>query len=44
MSGISLSVALQAAILVTGAQNYEEAYEKAKTEGKPFMVLVGADW
>ena len=44
MHGIALSVVLQAAMLATGAEGYEEAYAKATEQGQPLVVLVGADW
>jgi thiol-disulfide isomerase/thioredoxin len=35
---------LQAALLVSGAQTYEQAFEESQSSGKPLVVLVGADW
>jgi len=44
MWGPAVPLALQAALLVSGAQTYEQAYEDTQTSGKPLVVLVGADW
>src|SRR5262245_66521268 len=44
MSGPAVGLVLQAAMLVSGAQTYEQAYEDTQTSGKPLVVLVGADW
>jgi thioredoxin-like negative regulator of GroEL len=44
MSGPAVSLVLQAALLVSGAQTYEQAYEDTQASGKPLVVLVGADW
>ncbi len=44
MTGLAVSVVLQTAIMATGAQPYSEAYEALVKEGKPMLVLVGADW
>ena len=44
MSGLAIGWALQAAMLVTGADAYETALKKAEENGQPVMVLVGADW
>lgn len=44
MSGFVLGVALQAAVLVTGAQPYDEAFRKSVDTGRPLLVLVGTDW
>ena len=40
----AVSFALQAVLLASGAQTYDEAYEDTQTSGKPLVVLVGADW
>ena len=44
MTGLALSVLLQAALLATGAQPYEKAFEDAQAKGQPLLVLVGAEW
>lgn len=44
MIGWSASVTVQVALLVTMADSYQEAYEQATEEGKPLLVLVGAEW
>lgn len=44
MTGLAAAVLLQAAMLTTGAQPYEEAFKDHEQNGKPLMVLVGADW
>jgi thiol-disulfide isomerase/thioredoxin len=44
MIGLTASLALQAAFLTGFAAPYQDAYEQADKEGKPLLVLVGADW
>ena len=44
MCGPAVLLALQAALLVSGPQTYEQAYEDTQASGKPLVVLVGADW
>ncbi len=44
MYGVALSVCLQAALLSSGADGYEQAYQNSTEQGKPLVVLVGADW
>lgn len=45
MTTISLAIALQAAVLTTGAApTYAEAHAQQKETGKPLVVLIGADW
>ena len=44
MTGLAATVLLQAALLTTGAQPYEEAFKDHEESGKPLLVLVGADW
>jgi thioredoxin-like negative regulator of GroEL len=44
MSGIAMSLVLQAAMLAGGAQPYEAAYQQAQENNRPLLVLVGADW
>jgi thioredoxin-like negative regulator of GroEL len=44
MTGLAATVLLQAALLTTGAQPYEQAYKEHEESGKPLLVLVGADW
>lgn len=44
MYGVALSVAMQAVMLVSGADAYEDAYQKSTENGTPLLVLVGADW
>jgi thiol-disulfide isomerase/thioredoxin len=43
MTGLAVSVILHAA-MATGAQPYSEAYNALMNEGKPMLVVVGADW
>jgi thiol-disulfide isomerase/thioredoxin len=43
MTGFAVSVLLHAA-MATGAQPYSEAYAALMNEGKPMLVVVGADW
>lgn len=44
MSGVALSLLTQAAVLVTGAGSYAEAYHAIEASGEPMVVVVGADW
>ena len=44
MTGLAATMLLQAALLTTGAQSYEEAFKEHEASGKPLLVLVGADW
>jgi thiol-disulfide isomerase/thioredoxin len=44
MCGPAVALVLQAALLVSGAQTYEQAFEDTQSSGKPLVVLVGADW
>ncbi len=44
MTGLAATMLLQAALLTTGAQTYEEAFKDHEANGKPLLVLVGADW
>ncbi len=44
MTGLAVSIVLQTAMLATGAQPYSEAYDALIKEGKPMLVVVGADW
>ena len=44
MTGIALSVVLQTAVMATGAQPYPQAYDALVKDGKPMLVVVGADW
>jgi thioredoxin-like negative regulator of GroEL len=44
MIGLTASVAMQVALLATSANAYQDAYNQADKEGKPLLVLVGADW
>ena len=44
MSGFALSVVLQAAMLTGGAQPYDVAFQSAQDNGRPLLVLIGADW
>ncbi len=44
MTGLAVSVVLQAAMLATGAQPYSQAYNALIADGKPMLVVVGADW
>ena len=43
MLGLTASVAMQVALVATAAGGYQEAYNQADKEGKPFLVLVGAE-
>ncbi len=44
MTGITLSLALQAAMLTSGADGYADAYRATESNGQPLVVLVGTDW
>jgi thiol-disulfide isomerase/thioredoxin len=44
MLGLTASVAMQVALVATAAGGYQEAYNRADKEDKPFLVLVGANW
>ena len=44
MTGLALSIVLQAALLSNGAQPYNRAFYEAEASGRPLLVLVGADW
>lgn len=44
MSSLAMGLVLQAALLATGADPYAEARAAHLEDGKPFLVLVGADW
>jgi thioredoxin-like negative regulator of GroEL len=41
---LSLTALLQLSIAASGTENYQEAYERAQTTGRPLVVMVGADW
>ena len=48
MSGMTLGLLLQAALVTTGANEidttYDAAYTKMQKSGKPLLVLVSANW
>ena len=44
MLGLSAGVVLQFALVVGGAQTYEQAQKQAAESGQPLLVLVGTDW
>jgi thioredoxin-like negative regulator of GroEL len=44
MTGLAVSVVLQTAIMASGAQPYSQAYEELVKDGKPMLVVVGAEW
>ena len=44
MTGLAFSMVLQTAIMASGAQPYSQAYDALVQDGKPMLVLVGADW
>jgi thiol:disulfide interchange protein len=44
MHGLSLSLLFHSLVLAAGAEPYEAAYQKADENGRPLLVLVGADW
>ena len=44
MVAITAQMLMQVAMLTAGGSPYQEAFEQADNQGKPFLVLVGADW
>lgn len=44
MTGLSLALVIQAAVVGSADTSYKAAYERHKHEGRPLVVLVGADW
>jgi thioredoxin-like negative regulator of GroEL len=44
MIGWTTNLTILVALLLTGADNYQQAYEQAAEHGKPLLILVGADW
>ncbi len=44
MLGPAVQFVLQAALVAVGAQTYEQAYGETQANGRPLVVLVGADW
>jgi thiol:disulfide interchange protein len=39
-----MQIVLQVAWVAGGAQSYEQAYDDTQANGRPLVVLVGADW
>lgn len=44
MTGLTATVAMHLALLTTSADGYQAAFNKAEKDGKPLLVLVGAEW
>lgn len=44
MVAITAQMMLQVAMLTAGGSPYQEAYQQAERQDKPFLVLVGANW
>ncbi len=44
MIGLAATFVLQTALLAQGAMPYDEAFREHETNGKPLLILVGADW
>ncbi len=44
MWGSAVQFVMQAALVAVGAQTYEQAYDETQANGRPLVVLVGADW
>ena len=44
MMGPTLALMIQAVLLSPGADDFGQAYEVAKTQKMPMLVLLGADW
>ena len=43
MVAITAQMMMQVAMLTAGGSPYQEAYQQAERQGKPFLVLVGAE-
>ncbi len=44
MTGLSVAVILQAALLAAESEDYSEAHKLVAETGKPMVIMVGADW
>lgn len=44
MTSLALATILQASIIATGAESYAEARRDIADNGRPMVILVGADW
>jgi thiol-disulfide isomerase/thioredoxin len=44
MIGLTASLTIQVAFLTSFTSPYQDAYDQADKEGKPLLVLVGANW
>lgn len=44
MSGLAISLMMQASLLSADAHSYSQAYREMKSDGQPLLILVGADW
>lgn len=44
MTGFTVSLVMQAAMLSSGAQPYADAYHAAQANNQPLVVLVGTEW
>ncbi len=44
MSGIALLLAMVTTNATFSSQSYEEAYQAFQQEGRPMVILIGADW
>ncbi len=44
MISLTLNILLQAAAVTAGSQDYATAYRETTENGRPMVVLVGADW
>ena len=44
MSGLTLVLVLQSSLLAAGPAEYADAYRQSQVDGRPLLVLVGADW
>ena len=44
MLGLTAATVMQFALLATAGSEYMDAYNRADEEGKPLLVLVGAEW
>ena len=44
MIGWTTNVTVQVALLLAGVEDYQQAYGEASEQGKPLLILVGAEW
>lgn len=44
MTGLSVAVLLQAALMASESEDYAEAHKNVTETGRPMVIMVGADW